>query len=364
LDLASLFRTEGVHLFWMRMADDRVAGGSSGQPLEADRSYVVLRLAEMYLGSSRTLWRKFSPLVHAFTSYGSDKREEHGIAGPGQLQELGDANLDRVIALNTRLAGPTPYRGGDVTVLMGLYSVPREDSAAALVATVGALAGIVGGGAVGAAQLAQVIKSGVDGILGLDGTRLRLGVRDSFAIDNPLRTGFHVAIGAPENEIPRDRLWLRDTRLVEGPSPVAGRGYVGQDYFVLRLDGPDRRSDWPGLSALGDFEGRFSAVLSNTTLDDATRRAELGRIWPEFTEALRMSDQLTRYDAGQIANDVKTDLQARLRAISGGNPFETRSWGTDEVRARPAGMVDFADVPQYGAGQPEAGERSLTSVAF
>ena len=178
-------KAEGTHLFWERMADDRVAGSPTGSGFEIDRSYVVVRLAEMYLGTTRTLWRKFSPLLHAFTAYDADKHEEHTVAGPGQLQELGESNLDRVMVFNTRLAGPRPYRGGDVSILSGLYSVPREDAATALLATVGAMAGIAGPGAAVVPQLANLVKTGVDSILGLGTTKLRLGISDTFAGDRP-----------------------------------------------------------------------------------------------------------------------------------------------------------------------------------
>ncbi len=364
MDITALFKAEGTHLFWARFDDKRVVGRPTGQAFEQDRSYVVVRLAEMYLGRSRTLWRKFSPLLHAFTSYDGDKQEEHAVVGPGQLQELGEANLDRVIVLNTRVAGPTPYRGGEVSVLVGLYSVPREDAAAALISTVGALAGVAGGAAATAGQLLQLVKSGVDSILGLGSTKLCLGVRDTFGVGNPLRTGFHVGIGAPESDVPTDRLWLRDGRLIAGPTPPAGSAYTGHDYFVLQLEAPDRRVDWPGLPGLSEFEGRFSEVLKDSNRDPAAKRVELGRLWPEFTEALRTSPHLTRYDAGQIANDVESDLKARLKAIDEGNPFETRAWGAEQAKPRPPEALDFAEIPQYGKGQPEVGERALAQAQF
>lgn len=368
MDLLSLFRAEGSHLYWERMPDDHIAGGQSGSALEIDRSYVVIRLGEMYLGTTRTLWRKFSPLVYAFTTFDADKHEEHNVAGPGQLQELGDANLDRVMVFNSRLVGPRPYRGGDVSVLAGLYSVPREDAAAALVSTVGALATLAGPAGAAVPQVATLLKTGVDNILGLGSTKLQLGISDTFtsagASVNPIRTGFHVGVGAAAGEVPRDRLWIRDGRLVTGPNPIAGTPYGGHDYFVLQIEAPDRRSDWPGLPGLVDFEGRFSSVLADNQRNDAAKRSEMGAIWQSFSEALTTSPYLTRYDAGQVANDVQTDLKKRLNALGSGNPFETRGFGRDKVEVRPPEHLDFGDIPQYGDRRPETGESALATVSF
>jgi len=364
MDLLSLFRTEGTHLFWERIGDDHVAGGQSGTALEPDRSYVVIRLGEMYLGTTRTLWRKFSPLLHAFTRFDADKQAEHSVAGPGQLQELGDANLERVMVFNSRLMGPRPYRGGDVSLLAGLYSVPREDAAAALVSTIGALAALAGPGAVAVPAIADLVKTGVDNILGLKSTKLQLGISETFVGGNPIRTGFHVGVGAPTNDVPRDRLWIRDGRLVTGPNPIASTPYVGHDYFVIHIEAPDRRADWPGLPGLVDFEPQFNRVLADKQRDDAARRAELGPIWGAFREALSTSPYLTRYDAGQIANDVESDVKKRLDSLSSGNPFETRAFGTDKVEVRAPDHLDFGDIPQYGDAQPETGARALASTGF
>ena len=177
-------------------------------------------------------------------------------------------------------------------------------------------------------------------------------------------TGFHIGIGAPADSVPRDRLWIRDGRLVAGANPMVGSSYSQYDYFVLRIEAPDRRPDWPGLPGLLDFEGRFSAILAGAERDDAAKRAEMGKVWPSFTEALRASPFLTRYDAGQIANDVQTDIQKRLDALGSGNPFETRAWSTDVVEARPPAIIDFAEIPAYGDSKPETGEVALGRATF
>jgi hypothetical protein len=340
MDIFALLRQQGQHLFWHRMADQRVHGRPSGEPIRADEAYAVIRLAEMFLGSSRVLWRKFSPLVHTFVGDGSGATH-HSVAGPGQLHELGEGNLDRVIVLNLRVAGPIPYKGGDVTVLCGLYSVPRSDAAAALVSTLGALSDLAGPGVAAAAKIAGVMKAGVDSILSLDSTQLRLGVSDTFGGGGKeLRSGFHVGIGAPSARVSVDKLWIKDGHLAEGNVAVLARPFEASDYFVLHVERLERRLDWPGLPGLAEFEKRFSDVLRGGG-DITAKKNELAIAWPRFVDALVASPHLTRFDARQIANDVRVDLRARVEALGADTLFEMRGWDGGRMQTHPD-EVDFA----------------------
>jgi len=345
MNILDLFRTAGDHLLWTRLADDHVIGGGTGVAIEPDQAYVVLRLTEMFLGRSRTLWRKFYPVVHAFTTYAG--AEEHSVAGPGQLQSVTDASLDRVITLNFRLAGPMPFRGGDLSVLAGLYSVPGDDAAQALVQAVGAIAGLAVFPASQVGQVTQVVKAGVDGILRLGTTKLQLGVNDTFIASNPLRSGFYVGIGAPATQIDLGRLWLREGRLVTGTDPIASRAFIDHDYMVIQLERCERIPNWPSLPGMSDLQQRFNNVLADDLLTPQEKRDRLGRLWPGFREALQQSPYLTRHDAGSIENDVAHDLAARLAALETGSPFETKAWGSDSSFERSPAVMDFAEVPQY-----------------
>jgi hypothetical protein len=346
----NLFGAEGDHLLWTRLADDHVVGGESGLIIKSGEAYFTVRLTEMFLGRSRTLWRKFYPVVHAFSAHAGS--EEHAVAGPGQLQAVTDAGLDRVISLNFRLAGPTPFRGGDMSIVAGLYSVPGDDAAKALVETVSALAGLAMIPASQVAPVAQVIKTGIDGVFRLGTTKLRLGVNDTFIASNPLRSGFHVGIAAPETEIDLDRLWLRDGRLITGKDPIAGTAFTGHDYMVIQLERSERLSNWPALPGMSELQQRFNSVLADELLSADDKRNRLGVLWPAFRETLVNSPYLTFSDALRIQNDVKNDLKARLDAQQTGNPFETKAWGSDSTVVRSPAAIDFAEVSEIEINGP------------
>jgi hypothetical protein len=348
MNVLDVFRRKGAQLFWRRIADDHVIeaapGPASGAPIDAGEAYFVLRLAEMYLGTSRTLWRKAYPLVHGFTNYNG--REEHNVAGPGQLQEIGGGNLDRLIILNSRLAGPTPFTGGDVSVLVGLWSVAGDDAAKALVTTVSAVSGLLGAVGPPVAQIVDVVKSSVEKILNLDQTVLRLGVNDTFFPGNPLRAGFYVGIGATAATVDVNRLWLRAGHLVAGTDPVVAKPYNDHDYFVVQVERREVRDDWPALPAIREFNDHFGAAMGAAE-PVATKRQRLAGLWPGFVQALTASEHLTAAHAAKIQNDVAADLTARLDALEHGNPFETKAWGSDITQVRPPNLFDLADVPDY-----------------
>lgn len=344
MDVLRVFRERGKHLVWQRLHDEHVIGPTaSGIDIGADEGYFIIRLSEVFLARNRTLWRKFYPVVHAWGA--TEKGQEHGLAAPIQLQQVSDAGLDRVATVNTRLIGPTPYRGGDVSVVAGLYAVPGDDAAQALVATVSALTALAGS-AVPAGTIAKVVTNGVDKLLGLDKTTLRLGVCDTFYPGNPLRAGFHVGLGAELGQVDFSRLWLRDGHLVKGPDPLAAKPYQDHDYVVVEVERREVRDDWPGLPGMTELQEQLEGIMKLPQATVAFKREKLAAVWPDVVQTLTSSPHLTTANARFIAANIAADLKDRLQAIESHNPFETRSWSGDTRDPDPTNL-DLAAIPDY-----------------
>ena len=345
MSLLDIFQTKSQQLYWSRFPEANVAGGAQPATIGNNDAYFLLRMKEMYVAYSRRLWRKLYPMLHSFVEHG--KFQENAIAGPAQLRELGDGGLDRIVNLNYRLAGPAPFTGEDLSVLVGLYSVPGQDAAKALIDTVASVASL-GGVALGSAvQIAQTVKSGVESILGLNGSQLALGIRDVVNAGKPLRSGYYLGVSAPAGEVDLQTLWLKDGRLVQGADPMVARPYQDHDYMVLEIERRDTREDWPSLPGIAEFQDQFAVIMGDGKLTVADKRARLRDLWPGFTQALTVSRFLTAPHREVIANDVSKDLQARLDAIENKNPFETRSWGDARTRAIAPTDFDFIDVGVY-----------------
>jgi hypothetical protein len=349
VNLSDIFRGKGQHLSWARLPNDRAwatgPGGDivpAGQHLEikADQAYFVVRMKEMYLETSRKLWRKLYPMLHGFVS--SSLREENAVAGPSQLRELGESSSDRLLNLNFRLAGPTAYKGGDVRLLVGLYAVPGADAARALVDTVGTLASL-GGIAIGPSlEIARAVKAGVERVVGLDEARLQLGVDYTFPAGQPLVTGQYVGVAAPAAEVAFDQLWLRDGRLLTGDDPVSASPFEAADYLVIAVEHVEAYTDWPALPGMADAQRRISTAMSQGTADE--KRARVREVWPEFQQLVDESPYLTKPDRLRIAGNVLADLRAR---IDRADPFAPRIEHRGAGEPTAAAEFDLAGVEEH-----------------
>ncbi len=327
-----IFRNNAPKKTWVRIPDDHVTGSPSGALIEPDDAYFVVRMSELYLQRTRKLWQKYYPLLHGFTKYQGE--ETHSLAGPGQLRDISDANLDRIAGFNYRLAGPTPFLGEDLDVLVGLYSVPGGDAAKALVDTLSTLASIPGLGLGGADEIAGAVKKGVESVLGLNETRLELGVRDSFFSGNPLKAGFHVGIDAAPTEVDRSRLWFDNGRLVTGDRPGSAEPYNAHDYMVIEIERRETRHDWRGFPEFAPFEEKIASVLSDQGLTQEQRKERLNRIWVDFRQAINSSRNLISRDREQVAASVSKKIKDGFAAPD-----------LLESVAAKASKFDFLDVP-------------------
>jgi hypothetical protein len=194
-------------------------------------------------------------------------------------------------------------------------------------------------------QIANLVKSGVENILGLNSATLQMGVHDAFFRDKPLRTGIYVGVGGPANSVRLDELWFRGGNLLKGKTPPVAKPYEDYDYMVLAVEGHPTRDDWRSLPTVVEFEPRFTAVLANSALSLDDKRKELQKIWTPFQQALLSSPYLTEPDQENIADSISKDLGRRLKKLGEPNPvFETRSFGGKEKVMRPAAEFDLLDV--------------------
>jgi hypothetical protein len=332
MGILEIFRNNAPKKTWVRIPDDRVVGSPSGALIEPDDAYFVVRMSEMYLQRTRKLWQKYYPLLHGFTKYQGE--ETHSLAGPGQLRDISDANLDRIAGFNYRLAGPTPFQGDDVDVLVGLYSVPGGDAAKALVDTLSTLAAIPALGLGGVDQVVVAVKTGVERILGLTETRLELGVRDSFFSGNPLKAGYHVGIDAEPSEVDLSRLWFDRGRLVTGDRPENAAPYADHDYMIIEIERRETRNDWRGFPEFAPFEAKIASVISDTGLTQDQKKERLNRIWVDFRQAINSSRNLISRDRELVAASVSKKIRDEFAAPD----------LLESAEAKPS-KFDFLDVP-------------------
>jgi hypothetical protein len=363
--LRKLFEREGQALGWVWVLDNHVLDATlkplaPDPPFASGQDYVVLRLAEMYLRRTRVLWREFYPLVHAFVAYGDPvaQRSIATIAGPGQLKDLGTENLDRLIGLAYRLAGPLVYDGQDIELQAGLYAVPAKDGAKLLIDTLGQLSGLVSGlvpTLKQATEVAGIMKGGVEGLLGMSGTELTLGVRDALrapgaGVGRPARPGFLVAVNAAAASIDPAQLWIKDGRLVEGPNPPVAQPFASHDMMLFELHrGPSRATTWATLPTLAPHAQAFHMALRDTPKPNL--KAKVDDLYQRFEADLHVVNDLTEPDKAAIRALIAVDLNKRVASICGGGVIEIGSVGGTPTRVEMRGFSARA-IPELPPGAP------------
>jgi hypothetical protein len=326
-------KAKSEQLSWGWIDDNNIAGGTKTPPFIARQCYFMVRLSEMYIHDQRVLWKKFYPMVHGFIRHG--KREFAEVAGPGQLKELGTGNLERLVGLAYPLTTPIVYTGEDIDLLVGLYAVPGQDAAKVLLASLGQLSSLAGISAEIGLKIADVVKTGVEGLMQMDGSTLQLGARDSLkkapppAVKAPTgktaKAGYLLAVNAPDREMKAvfPELWVKEGRLVQGSNPMTADAYDGHDYMLIEVERRDTREDWRSLPLVQKYEEQFDAILrSDASIDD--KKARITKLWDPFVTDIKASPDLTEIDMDRVTKGINDTLKVRIKPK---DPFaeETRS---------------------------------------
>lgn len=362
--LETIWRTPNRQMAWGRVPAKQVVGTRAPTPFAANNDYVVVRLASMFLKNSRVLWLKLSPLAHATVTLAGRvaPRSEAAVIGPAQFGDLATAPADRSVVLNQRLAGPAVWRGGDLGVAAGLFAVPKDEAAAQLLDTLGQLAGLGVPGLAQGLQIAAIVKTGVEGLIGLKGTKPVLAVKDALGDSATAPSGTEAApcvlvgVAAPAAEVDFGRLWMREGRLWGGTSAKALSPYEDNDHILVSIERGPPRQDWRGLPALQPHEAAFDGVLRTADIDRASAETQLNGVFAHFDSDLGAEDQLTDPDKDRIRGEVIAELRSRLdRKYAGPFGPERRSVGGIDRIVDPEGF-NFLDV---GDGGPEGAKPAI-----
>lgn len=359
--IEKLFRQQNRPMAWGRIAPGHTLGVAPQAAFKSNDDYVSVRLSSMFLCNSRELWLKLSPLVHATVAMQGrrEPRNESAVIGPAQFGDLPMASADRSVVLNQRMSGPAVWRGGDLCIAAGLFAVPKDQAATALLGTLGQLSALGIPGLKQGLDVARIVKSGVESLIGLSGTRAMLGAKVALSEAAGAGPCLLAGIAAPASEIDFDRLWVREGLLCTGPSARELAPLEDHDHILLAVERGLPRQDWRGLPSLTPHETRFAEVLRDTTASEADSRTRLNQVFAGFDSDLAAEDELSEPDKARIRSEVVADLLDRLRRKFNplfGTAPETRSiGGVKRTRAAAAGFdfLDVGDLP-LGAGAPAA----------
>jgi len=243
----------------------------------ANEVYLEVRISQIWLTQKRELWREFQPFATIVTEFlhGGEERTLPAMLGSSELSgKLSFIEADDAIEIrNIRVAGPTPYEGDDVTILLALFRAETANWAARTLNVVEQISTAVGVPALIAARpVANAVISAVSQFVEDDSFELRCGQYQSWSSpDDPhnpdsgeLRPMHYVVMRRPTSQgggDPSAGFTVRDGRLCAFDGAGEPKPYTEHDFVLLSIQPRQRRDDYRKLEFYGLWQRAQGAVV-------------------------------------------------------------------------------------------------------
>ena len=257
MDIVMKIREKPTNIkYYNPISNDNILDDNySSIPIEPNSCYFEFRLSQMFLCNKREYWYEYLPFAIMISKfiYDGDTRTIPFIVG-SQLLESIEQYLDGeyVEYLNTRVAGPIPYAGDDVTLFVGLFRTQVSDLSKNLFSF---LENIVS--AFDITQMSKYlaiagpVSTSLGSLLGMKAVELRLGTRSEFSYEETdtrqFRDCYLTYINCPENAIASDELWVKHGRLCIGKDEQSIEPLRQYDFCLMRIKRLDHRNDYTTL---------------------------------------------------------------------------------------------------------------------
>ncbi len=307
-------------IFWPRTQDwvfsylsaEQVPDKLRRKPVAVNSEYLSITLQSARVVNVRRGLTRFYGTVHSYASIphlSGGRAEFQVVTSPDRLKNVDPRNLDRVISLEHRLVGPVPYRGGDLELEIGLFSIKSVDLAAPFISLLEDMSKLAGVAFIGTAlPFAAPIKTGINLLTGgNDPTILETGVAASSWRPE---VGYIVVMRAPKSEINVEKLHVhaQDYRLVD----LDGRPVGDFPYMVLKVETSPRRDDWYMIPDVSEAYSQLRNDLRRGVFKAAAESLTVFRL-----TALN-SDDLLEDDANRIVELVEAEYNKRLGTTATG----------------------------------------------
>jgi hypothetical protein len=275
------------------------------EPIRAGTDYLRIDLRALEVVYVQKGLTKFYGIVNsvvALTHLGEGTAQFHAVIAPPDLKDVDAADLERFISFNRPLAGPVPYRGGDVDIQVGLFSVA---SASLLDPYLGLLEEIGNKCSVEFINLALpyagLLTTGIALLTGSSNTKsLEVGVWTNLT---DLRSGWLLIMRADRAKFPLKRLKALavegdDAKLMEGEQQIKEYPYV-----ILRVSGSSRRDDFAKIPELKGQHDLYREALRSNDAEKAHEALQ------SFRRYLFTCPDLLKTDATRIYGEATNDFQ-------------------------------------------------------
>jgi hypothetical protein len=282
----------------------------AGAPIEAGKGYFRLWLAQMFLEHDRVLFQTQGPVVHSVVrfQFGNTKDanptvEIPHIAGPLKLK-IDKDSLKNVVQRNYNITPLMPYHGGVVEVAAGLTAVPTGSAAEQVLEVMQDFSGLLAVPQLSAVlNIAGPLVKGVQAIANMGQDGLQLGLHEGFGAEAKISSGYFVVIDAPEEEVPKDKLWIVNDTLRVGDSLGGAAPYTARSYMLFKIEGRADRDDWEFLTTLNEpFQKAMELAPTDPAQSDAALRQAILAAW--------RSPELVAADRPRVAKAIRERFEA------------------------------------------------------
>lgn len=301
----------------------------SGTAIEANRHYVRVRMARMFLRNASTWTQQWLPAVQSYISFqfGNGQAEIPNVADASRakLQQTGTGDL---VIRNMPLTPTVPFHGGLVSISASLIAMKGQNGFEKFVDVLGGFASVLQTPQFAAAlTIAKPLMNGLGVLLDTDGNKLHLGYFNSFSAGQ-LSDGYIAVIRAPKEDLDQSKLFIVGDGLCQGTGTNEGeyKDFTQFDYMLLRTEVFDHRDDYDALTAISEQWKEIETTMATQNSDwEGVAKGQLRSVLLRVLQ----SNELTRVDRARIGNEFRarfTDLLAQFsQSGATGKPWPTLS---------------------------------------
>jgi hypothetical protein len=223
-------------------------GEGSVDRIEADRCYIEVFVESLRLENTRVFATSFDGVVYSFVTLARESEESSTMAAitkPTKLSNLDSSSVGKTITVSHKMMGATPWRGGNLSLELGLFAVKAGDLLSPVINFVTRVSSLAGVAFVGSVKpFLPLITEGMDLLAGQTAdTRLVVGIDTSF---QPKQPSACAIIAAKRGSIDLTKLSIdpSDRKLLVDGVPLAAA------YCVFSVRATTRKADFGEIPEL------------------------------------------------------------------------------------------------------------------
>lgn len=242
-----------------------------GGPIKPKQNYFEISLTEQFLKDRREYWNEYIPLTLFLTEfiYAKERKSFPFVVGPDLLKSIEQLEGDENIRYkNTRVVGPTPYNGDNLTLFSGLFRIKTKNWAAQTISLLETVAKSFDSTKLSSyVNIADPLLSSIEGFFGMgDDMQFRIGQRDEYRDSeihntNVFRSGYWVMIREDQNNVIKENFWVKDSQLYFGKNKNSIIPYNKSDYLLFEISLSDKRNDYETFDFHEHWENARIAII-------------------------------------------------------------------------------------------------------